>query len=220
VTGTGAARVELDRRSEPAHSHQEHPMHIEPVAYEEATGAVRDLYEHDLAAKGFVPNYTRLFSLRPDAYHAWRKLVAAIMGTMDLRRYELVTLAAAEALRSRYCVAAHGAVLESTFYDRPQLEAIARDFRHAGLAPLDVAVMAFAEKIALNAHAVTQSDVGELRSLGLGDAEILDVALAASARSFFSKTLDAMGCEPDDALAGTAHLLDLAERDEPQGARR
>jgi uncharacterized peroxidase-related enzyme len=190
-------------------------MRITPVAPEEATGAVRDLYEHDLAAKGFIPNYTRLFSLRPDAYRAWRHLIAAIMGTMDLRRYELVTLAAAEALRSRYCVAAHGAILESTFYDRPQLESIARDFRDAGLAPLDVAVMAFAEKIALHAYAVTESDVEQLRTLGLGDAEILDVALAASARSFFGKTLDAMGCEPDETLAATAHLLDLAESDEP-----
>jgi len=195
-------------------------MRIKPVASEEATGAVRDLYEHDLAAKGFIANYTRLFSLRRDAHRAWRQLVAAIMGTMDLRRYELVTFAAAEALRSRYCVAAHGAVLGSTFYDRPQLEAIARDFREAGLAPLDVAIMAFAEKIAIRAYAVTESDVDELHTLGLGDAEILDVALAASARSFFSKTLDAMGCESDEALAGTAHLLDLAERDEARGTRR
>jgi uncharacterized peroxidase-related enzyme len=194
-------------------------MRIKPVASEEATGAVRDLYEHDLAAKGYVPNYTRLFSLRPDAYRGWRQLVAAIMGTMDLRRYELVTFAAAEALRSRYCVAAHGAILGSTFYDRPQLEAIARDFREAGLAPLDVAIMAFAAKIATRAYAVTDSDVDELRALGLSDAEVLDVALAASARSFFSKTLDAMGCEPDEALAGTAHLLDLAERNEAQGTR-
>jgi len=195
-------------------------MRIRPVASEEATGAVRDLYEHDLAAKGYVPNYTRLFSLRPDAYRGWRQLVAAIMGTMDLRRYELVTFAAAEALRSRYCVAAHGAILGSTFFDRPQLEAIARDFREAGLAPLDVAIMAFAAKIAIRAYAVTDSDVDELRTLGLSDAEVFDVALAASARSFFSKTLDAMGCEPDEALAGTAHLLDLAERNEAPGTRR
>jgi uncharacterized peroxidase-related enzyme len=194
-------------------------MRITPVAPEEATGAVRDLYEHDLAAKGFIANYTRLFSLRPDAFRAWRQLVAAVMSTMEPRRYELVTLAAAEALRSRYCVAAHGAILESTFIDRPQLEAIVHDFRHAGLAPLEVAVMAFAEKIALHAHAVTDADVEQLRILGLGDAEILDVALATAARSFFGKTLDALGCEPDEALAGTANLLDFAHRDESHATR-
>jgi uncharacterized peroxidase-related enzyme len=189
-------------------------MRITPVAPEEAMGAVHDLYEHDLAAKGFIANYTRLFSLRPDAYRAWRHLIGAITSTMEPRRYELVTLAAAGALRSRYCVAAHGAILESTFYDRPQVESIARDFRDAGLTPLEVAVMAFAEKIALHAYAVTEPDVDQLRTLGLGDAEILDITLAAAARSFFGKTLDALGCEPDEALAGTAHLLDLAATDQ------
>jgi uncharacterized peroxidase-related enzyme len=193
-------------------------MRVTPVAPEEATGALHALYEGELAAKGYIPNYTRLFSLRPEVYRAWRQLVTALNGTMELRRYELATLAAAEALRCRYCIAAHGAVLESKFFDRPQLEAIVRDFRTAGLDPLDVAIMAFAQKIALHANEVTDADVDGLRAHGLSDEEILDVTLAASARSFFSKTLDAMGCEPDEALAGTANLLDLAERNETSGA--
>jgi uncharacterized peroxidase-related enzyme len=195
------------------------PMYVTPVEPENATGALHALYEGEVAAKGYIPNYTRLFSLRPEVYRAWRQLVTALNGTMDLRRYELATLAAAEALRCRYCVAAHGAVLESKFYDRAQLEAIVRDFRNAGLDPLDVAIMAFAQKIARHAYEVTEADVAELRTLGLGDAEILDVALTASARSFFSKTLDAMGCEPDDALAGTANLLDLVGSGETQARR-
>ena len=194
-------------------------MYVTPVEPENATGALHALYEGEVAAKGYIPNYTRLFSLRPEIYRAWRQLVTALNGTMDLRRYELATLAAAEALRCRYCVAAHGAVLESKFYDRAQLEAIVRDFRNAGLDPLDVAIMAFAQKIARHAYEVTEADVAELRTLGLGDAEILDVALTASARSFFSKTLDAMGCEPDEALAGTANLLDLVRSSETQARR-
>jgi uncharacterized peroxidase-related enzyme len=222
VTDGGAARLARqfeapdEDHSTPARSIA---MHVTPVAPEKATGTIRDLYEDDLASKGYIPNYTRLFSLRPEAYRAWRQLVAAITGPMELRRYELATLAAAEALRCRYCVAAHGAILESKFYDRLQLEAIARDFRNAGLDPLDVAIMAFAEKIALHAYKVTEADVDELRTHGLADEEILDLALTASARSFFSKTLDAMGCEPDEALAGTANLLDLVERSETQGRR-
>jgi uncharacterized peroxidase-related enzyme len=192
------------------------PMRVTPVAPEDATGALHALYEGELAAKGYIPNYTRLFSLRPEVYRAWRQLVSALTGTMELRRYELATLAAAEALRCGYCVAAHGAVLESKFFERPQLEAIIRDFRTAGLDPLDVTIMAFAKKIALHAYEVTDADVDELRAHGLSDGEILDVALAASVRSFFSKTLDAMGCEPDEALAGTANLLDLVERGDTQ----
>lgn len=184
-------------------------MHVRPVTPEDATGAVREMYDADMADRGYIPNYTRLFSLKPAVYAAWGQLNRSVRGEMDLRRYELATLAAAQALRSRYCVAAHAGVLESKFYDRAQLEAIARDFRNAGLDPVDVGIMALAEKVAMHAHLVTPDDVGELRTLGLSDAEILEVVLTAAARSFFSKTLEAMGCEPDEALAGTVSLFDL-----------
>jgi uncharacterized peroxidase-related enzyme len=221
---TGGSAAPLARRLEPPEQHHSMParripMYVTPVEPENATGALHALYEGEVAAKGYIPNYTRLFSLRPEAYRAWRQLVTALNGTMELRRYELATLAAAEALHCRYCVAAHGALLESKFYDRSQLEAIVRDFRNAGLDPVDVAIMAFAQKIARHAYEVTEADVAELRTLGLGDAEILDVALTASARSFFSKTLDAMGCEPDEALAGTANLLDLVGSSDTQARR-
>ena len=73
----------------------------------------------------------------------------------------------------------------------------------------DTAVMAFAEKVARDAASVEQEDVDRLRRLGLADEEIVDVALAAAARCFFSKTLDALGAQPDSAFAA----LDPALRD-------
>ena len=93
---------------------------------------------------------------------------------------------------------AHGAVLRKSFFSAEELEAIARDHRNAGLPPDEVAVMSFAEKVVLHAHEVTAEDIEELRRHGLSDEEIHDVALAAAARSFFSKALDAMGAEPDE----------------------
>jgi uncharacterized peroxidase-related enzyme len=187
-------------------------MHVHTIAPEDATGLVRELYDADLAGDGYVSNISRLYSLRPDVLVAWRNLGRTIREPMDLRRYELATLAAASALRCRYCVAAHGEVLESKFYDRDQLEAIVRDYRGADcLDARDVAIMAFAEKVALHAYRVTADDVDELRGHGLTDTEIFEVALAAAARSFFSKSLDAMGAEPDEALGPTIGLLDLVE---------
>jgi uncharacterized peroxidase-related enzyme len=187
-------------------------MHVHTIAPEDATGLVRELYDADLADDGYVSNISRLYSLRPEVLVAWRNLIGAIREPMDLRRYELATLAAAAALRCRYCVAAHGEVLESKFYDRDQLEAIVRDYRGADcLDARDVAIMAFAEKVALHAYRVTPEDVEELRVHGLTDTEIFEVTLAAAARSFFSKSLDAMGAGPDDALASTTALFDLVE---------
>ena len=48
---------------------------------------------------------------------------------------------------------------------------------------------------------MTEADVDRLRSLGLTDAEILDVVLAAAVRCFFSKVLDGLGAEPDARYA-------------------
>ena len=45
-------------------------------------------------------NMERAFEPRPEVYAAWRQLIEAIKAGMDLRRYELATLAAARRLRS------------------------------------------------------------------------------------------------------------------------
>ena len=60
-------------------------------------------------------NYERAFEGRPDVYAAWGGLLGAIKANMDLRRYELATLAAARRLRSSYCSLAHGKVLIEQF---------------------------------------------------------------------------------------------------------
>jgi uncharacterized peroxidase-related enzyme len=187
-------------------------MHVHPIAPEQAEGAVKELYDAALAADGYIPNQELLFSLNPAAKGAWRQLVGAIRQRMDARRYELVTLAVAARLRCRYCVSAHAAVvMESDIFDREQVEAITRDYRSAGLEPAEVAMMAFAEKMTVDANRVTPEDVEGLRTHGLTDAEIFDVTLAAAARAFYSKVLQAMDAEPDEALAATNDLVELVE---------
>jgi alkylhydroperoxidase family enzyme len=90
-------------------------------------------------------------------------------------------------------------VLRKNFFTTDQLLAILQDYRDAGLEPDEVAVMAFAEKLTLQAHSVTQEDIDGLHAHGLTDEEVLDVVLAAAARNFFSKTLDAVAAQPDAA---------------------
>jgi uncharacterized peroxidase-related enzyme len=166
-----------------------------------ADDVASDLFEADRERLGYVANYTRLFALRPAVYEAWSRLRRVVTESMDPRRYELATLAAARTLRSSYCLLGHGKVLRDRFYDAEALRRIVTDHRSAGLDDVDVAIMDFAEQVAADATSVTQSDVDRLRELGLTDTEVLDVALAAAARCFFSKTLDALGVDADEALS-------------------
>jgi uncharacterized peroxidase-related enzyme len=170
---------------------------IETVPPDRATGALAELYEAHRRRLGDVPNFARAFSLQPEVYTAWLRMNEAIKAGMDLRRYELATVAAARSLRSTYCALAHGSVLAADFMDADAVRALVADHRAAGLDAVDVAVMDLAEKVAEDATAVTPAHVERLRELGLPDAEILAVVLAAAARCFFSKVLDGVGVQAD-----------------------
>jgi alkylhydroperoxidase family enzyme len=140
-------------------------------------------------------NYERAFEERPEALAAWVQLNTTIKERMDLRRYELATLAAARRLRSTYCSLAHGMVLKDRFGE--PVREIALDRRGAGLDEIDVAVMDLAERVVDDASTIGDRDLARLRELGLSEADIMDVVLAAAARCFFSKTLDALGVQAD-----------------------
>jgi uncharacterized peroxidase-related enzyme len=170
---------------------------IETVPVDGAQDDVAQMYETDREVFGHVPNLTQAFSQRPAIYAAWRQLNGSIKSTMDLRRYELATLAAAAQLRSSYCCLAHGSVLVGQFLEAETVAALVADHRAGGLSEQEVAVMDLAEQVARDATGIQQSDVDRLRDVGLNDAEILEVVVAAAARCFFSKTLDALGVQPD-----------------------
>lgn len=174
---------------------------IETIEDREAAGSVLEAYEADRARLGYVTNFTRVFVHRPAVYSAWQQLNAAIKEGMDLRRYELVTVAAARRLRSSYCSLAHGKVLAEQFLDPIKVRAVAIDHRTAGLDAVDVAVMDLAEKVVDDATSITQADIDHLRGLGLSDTDIFDVVVVATARCFFSKTLDALGAQADSGYA-------------------
>ncbi|GAA1650230.1 carboxymuconolactone decarboxylase family protein [Catellatospora bangladeshensis] len=149
---------------------------------------------------GHIPNYLRVFALQPGAYAAWEQLSASVRDGMDLHRYELVTLAAARRLGSDYCTLAHSKVLRDRFYDADRLRAIVDDHRNAGLSPLDVAIMDFADQVAADPTAITDEHAAPLRAHGLSDQDIFQIVLAVCIRRFFSGVLSAVAATPDPAL--------------------
>src|SRR4051794_38965374 len=73
----------------------------------EATGLVAELYDDDLQDLGYVPSHTKVMAMNPEAVKAFEQLIRAVAGPMNKRRYELITLAAAEAIGSQACRVAH-----------------------------------------------------------------------------------------------------------------
>ena len=151
--------------------------------------------DHHRRLGAVTPNFDRAFDERPQVQAAWLALNRSIKESMDLRRYELATLAAAQRLRSSYCCLAHGKVLIDSFGE--PVREIALDRRGAGLDEVDIAVMDLAEQVVDDATAIGDQHLARLRELGLPEPEIRGVVLAAAARCFFSKTLDALDIRAD-----------------------
>src|SRR5512133_2519963 len=84
---------------------------IRSISEEQAENLVLEEYQAAQKSMGYVPNYVKTFSLHPEVYDAWTKLIGAVRSKMRMRRYELVTFAAAMKLDCTYCMLAHGAIL-------------------------------------------------------------------------------------------------------------
>jgi uncharacterized peroxidase-related enzyme len=174
--------------------------YLKTVAEAEAEGGVAELYAADHHALGRVANYTKAFSARPDVYRAWRGLNGAIKASMDARRYEVATVAAARVLKSSYCALAHGSVLAG-LAGEPAVRQLLGAQADSELTESDLAIAELATKVATDASTISEDDFDHLRALGFTDPEILDVVLAAAARCFFSTVLDATGTLPDAAYS-------------------
>ena len=160
-------------------------------------GPAADLYAADRARQGYVANYTRVFARRPEVYQAWQALNGAIKASMDPVRYEVATVAAAAELGSSYCSLAHGEVLARQVGEAEAVRAATgrpSEVVHAAVADL-------ARKVVTAPATVSAEDLEDLRAAGFTDTDVLDVVLAAAARSFFSSVLEAVGAEPDPVYA-------------------
>ena len=166
-----------------------------------ASGEVREMYERQQRAWGFVPNYARPFSHRPEVMGLWADLQRGLRCHVDRKRFELVTFAAACALRSSYCSLAHGrALLE--WFDPDEIRSLAEAGPENAefLSSAERAMLAYAARAATSPHKVTAGEIARLRSHGFADAEIFDIAALATARAFFSGVIEALGGEADSSF--------------------
>jgi len=169
---------------------------IETTPLDDAEGAVREMYERQQGAWGYVPNYAKSFSHRPEVMARWGKLLAELRRPMDDRTFELITFAAAHEMKHTSCSLAHGNAL-TPFFSNEEICAIANQQPVESVTEAEHEMMRFSRKVARDASTVTQADVQKLKDHGLNDADVFDVAATAAGRAFFTKVLDAVGSLPD-----------------------
>jgi len=172
---------------------------------DEADSIVTAMYMRQQSSWGFVPNYAKVFSHRPEVLARWGQLLAEIKRPMDKRRFELVTFAAAHELANTACTLAHGKKLREFFVD-DDIVAIAAG-RLGALSDGEQAMLRFARQVVRDASSITSAQVDAMKAHGLSDAEVFDIAATAAGRAFFAKLLDALGVEPDSPFLALESAL-------------
>lgn len=171
---------------------------IDTVPVADAQGDVRAMYERQQQSWGFVPNYAKVFSHRPEIMDLWANMLGGIRCHVDPRRFELVTTAAAHALRSSYCSLAHGKALTEHFSPAEIRSMLGDSDVHVeSLTNAEIVMMAFARKVVTSPSRITAGEVAALKSYGFTDAEIFDIAAVAAARAFFAQLVEGLGAEAD-----------------------
>ena len=59
--------------------------YLKTVTEDKAESLVHDQYQAALKNTGYVPNYVKAFSLRPEVYDAWSKLIGGIRSLLRNR---------------------------------------------------------------------------------------------------------------------------------------
>jgi hypothetical protein len=60
--------------------------YLKSISEENAENMVLEQYQAAQKSLGYVPNYIKAFSIQPEVYDAWTKLIGAIRSKMRLRR--------------------------------------------------------------------------------------------------------------------------------------
>ena len=163
-------------------------------------------FDADRDADGYVWNFTRLWSWRPDFLEQSVKLRLGLMEASSLtdRDFAVLVAATASTLGDSYCSFAWGEKLTKLSDADTAAAVLAGTPQPDGLSEREAALGEWARQVVRDPNATTDDDVARLRAAGLDDREIFDATFFISLRLAFSTVNDALGAAPDTQLVDRA----------------
>src|SRR5229473_6916869 len=141
---------------------------------------------------GFIPNFYRAQTIRPDLIEAQDQLVKAILvkeGALTRKQKEYVFLVCSAANLSTYCVTAHCEIVRMLGIEGPEPEQIALDYTAANIPIVLKALLNFAAKLNNQPTKISKSDVDALHTYGYNDDQILEIVVIVGLAKFASSGL-------------------------------
>jgi len=149
---------------------------------------------------GFIPNYFKAQTARPDLIDAQVQLVDAILlkeGALSRQLKEYVFLVCSAANLSTYCVTAHCEIIRMLKIEGPEPEQIALDHMSSELPIIDKALLNFTLKLNNHPLQVTQDDIDDLKTYGFNDQQILEAVMCVGLAKLANCVGFGLGTVPD-----------------------
>jgi uncharacterized peroxidase-related enzyme len=171
--------------------------YIPQVSPDEKTSAI---FDNIKAEFGFIPNFFRAQTIRPDLVESEVQLMAAILftdGALTRQQKEYLFLVCSAANLNTYCVTAHCEIVRMLRIDGPEPEQIAMDHAATNL-PLGLkALLNFGRKLNDCPTKVGLHDVDALRTFGFSDQQIMETVVVVGFAKFANFVSFGLGTVPD-----------------------
>ncbi len=171
---------------------------IEEIEIEDADGELAELYDVLVKKRGKISNILKVHSLNHKAMGNHLDLYMTLMfGKSGLSRLEreAIAVVVSAANECAYCVNHHAESLRHYLDDEETLELLAAADGLETLEPRLSNIVRHAEKLTTAPGAMTESDLGELRAVGLSDRDILDLTLITGYFNFVNRLAVGLGVE-------------------------
>ena len=171
---------------------------IDKVEVSDADGKLGAMYAELLEKRGKISNILKVHSLSPTAMGDHLNLYMTIMfGKSGLSRAEREAVAVVVSANNdcAYCINHHVEALRHYIEDEEILEMLATADGLETLEPRLSNIVRHAEKLTSAPSAMTESDLGELRAVGLADKDILDLTLIVGYFNFVNRIALGLGVE-------------------------
>ena len=171
---------------------------IDEVDVADADGQLEAIYAELVKKRGKVSNILKVHSLNPEAMQGHLALYMAIMfAESGLSRAEREAVAVVVSANNdcAYCVNHHAEALRRYIKDDETLEMLMSADGLETLEPRLSNIVRHAEKLTTAPSAMTESDLGELRAVGLSDKDILDLSLVTAYFNFVNRIAQGLGVE-------------------------
>jgi uncharacterized peroxidase-related enzyme len=179
---------------------------IAEIDADEAGEKLAGIYAELIEKRGKVANILKVHSLNPTAMGNHLELYMTLMfGKSGLSRAEreAIAVVVSAANDCAYCVSHHVEALRRYIKDEETLEMLASADGLETLEPRLSNIVRHADKLTSAPSAMTESDLGELRAVGLSDNDILDLTLIVSYFNFVNRIALGLGVSfSDDELSG------------------